>query len=211
MRNSITDIQTNIMERAEAQFAEKGYEGTSVRDIADRADINPAVIYYHFKSKEQLYKTIFTLRLTQLSDALNHNIVDPSSSSFSKLSSYITAYVKNIKENFFFHRLLNAEIFSFRDSFFKMNILDNVSANTAVFKGVLQEGILRKEFRPLDIDLFLMALFHLLHQVVGRSPLASEILSIEEFPEEELLQRISNFLFYLLYPLPAILTLPSEN
>ncbi|HEY4289092.1 MAG TPA: helix-turn-helix domain-containing protein [Puia sp.] len=57
MKHKHTDVRASILENAEIQFAEKGYEGSSVRDIADRADINAAVIYYQFKSKEQLYKS----------------------------------------------------------------------------------------------------------------------------------------------------------
>lgn len=207
----LTDTRNSILENAEAQFAEKGYESSSIRDIADRADINPAVIYYHFRSKEELYRTIFTLRLGQLSEALQEIDVKTSWNSFAKLNSYITAYVKKIRDNFYFYRLLNAEIFSFRDGFFKVNILENVASNITLFRRVLREGIDRKEFRAIDIDLFLMSLFHLLHQVIGRSPLTSEILELEEFPEEELVERISGFLFYLLYPKTEVLAMPSEN
>lgn len=192
------------MENAEIQFAEKGYEGSSVRDIADRANVNAAVIYYHFKSKEQLYKAIFTLRLAQLNEALRSNCPDESQTSYSRLGSYVSIYIRKIRENFYFHRLLNAEIFSFRDGFFKRSILGSVSGNANIFKEVLKQGIARKEFRPVDIDLFLMSLFHLLHQVIGRSPLASELLSIEEIPEEEMIGRIRDFLFYLLYPQTGI-------
>jgi AcrR family transcriptional regulator len=35
-------------------FAQKGYHGTTTRDIAQRAAMSPAAIYMHYKSKEQL-------------------------------------------------------------------------------------------------------------------------------------------------------------
>jgi AcrR family transcriptional regulator len=41
-----------------ALFAEKGVDGTSVRDIADRAGVNPSLISYHFGGKEGLYLRI---------------------------------------------------------------------------------------------------------------------------------------------------------
>jgi AcrR family transcriptional regulator len=196
---SNVDIRAVILETAEVQFAGKGYEGTSVRDIADSAGVNSAVIYYHFKSKELLYKALFNVRLTQLNNALEQHETDASWSSCKKLDSYLNLYIKLIKENFYFHRLLNGEIFSFRDLFFKMNIRASMAGHTATFRHLIQEGIDRKEFRPVDIDLFIMTLFHLLHQVVGRSPLISEILSLEEFPEEEMLHRVRSFLYELLW------------
>ncbi|HNO01068.1 MAG TPA: TetR family transcriptional regulator, partial [Chitinophagaceae bacterium] len=42
------------MKKAEKLFAEKGYNGTSVRDIAEKAGINLAMVSYYFGSKEKL-------------------------------------------------------------------------------------------------------------------------------------------------------------
>ncbi|QHE84801.1 TetR/AcrR family transcriptional regulator [Hydrogenophaga sp. BPS33] len=39
-------------------FREKGYKGTSIRDIASRAKIEPSAIYYHYASKEALLDAV---------------------------------------------------------------------------------------------------------------------------------------------------------
>ena len=39
-------------------FAQKGYNGTSVRDIARAANVSEALLYKHFPSKEKLYDEI---------------------------------------------------------------------------------------------------------------------------------------------------------
>lgn len=39
-------------------FAEKGYEGATVKDIADHAQVNVALINYHFGGKEGLYRAV---------------------------------------------------------------------------------------------------------------------------------------------------------
>lgn len=44
-----------ILEVAEAHFAEKGFFGARVDEIADSADINKRMLYAHFGSKEGLY------------------------------------------------------------------------------------------------------------------------------------------------------------
>ena len=41
-----------ILKTAMRLFAERGYEATSIRTIAKRANVNQAAINYHFKSKE---------------------------------------------------------------------------------------------------------------------------------------------------------------
>jgi TetR/AcrR family transcriptional regulator, regulator of cefoperazone and chloramphenicol sensitivity len=44
-----------IVKAALRLFAEKGYRGTSVRDIVEKARVNQAAINYHFKGKDALY------------------------------------------------------------------------------------------------------------------------------------------------------------
>ena len=43
------------MKAAVALFAERGYDGTSIRAIVSKARVNQAAINYHFKGKEGLY------------------------------------------------------------------------------------------------------------------------------------------------------------
>jgi len=45
----------SILKAAVALFAERGYDGTSVRAIVTKARVNQAAINYHFKGKEGLY------------------------------------------------------------------------------------------------------------------------------------------------------------
>src|SRR5258706_15564015 len=45
----------NIMKAAVALFAERGYDGASVRAIVTKARVNQAAINYHFKGKDGLY------------------------------------------------------------------------------------------------------------------------------------------------------------
>src|SRR5919199_5843196 len=47
-----------ILEAALALFAQRGYEGASVDDIAAEAGITVAVIYRHFRSKEELHASV---------------------------------------------------------------------------------------------------------------------------------------------------------
>jgi TetR/AcrR family transcriptional regulator len=47
-----------IFREAVRLFAERGYAGTSVRDISDASEVSTPVIYYHFGSKDGLYETV---------------------------------------------------------------------------------------------------------------------------------------------------------
>jgi AcrR family transcriptional regulator len=61
-KNKMNSLEPNtrdrLLETATALFAEKGYAGTSVREIVDRAGVSKPVLYYYFKSKEGLFYAI---------------------------------------------------------------------------------------------------------------------------------------------------------
>ncbi|MGD0685929.1 MAG: TetR/AcrR family transcriptional regulator [Streptosporangiaceae bacterium] len=50
--------RARIQEVAVALFAEQGYEKTSLREIAERLDVTKAALYYHFKSKEDIVRSL---------------------------------------------------------------------------------------------------------------------------------------------------------
>jgi TetR/AcrR family transcriptional regulator, regulator of cefoperazone and chloramphenicol sensitivity len=47
-----------IIKAAERLFAERGYDGTSIRAIVARARVNQAAINYHFQGKDGLYREV---------------------------------------------------------------------------------------------------------------------------------------------------------
>ncbi len=53
------DTKEKILISARYLFYEKGYEQTTFKDIASHAKINQGSIYYHFKTKSNLGKTIY--------------------------------------------------------------------------------------------------------------------------------------------------------
>lgn len=49
------DYHAKIFEVAENLFAERGFDGTTIREIAERAGATKALIYHYYQSKEALY------------------------------------------------------------------------------------------------------------------------------------------------------------
>lgn len=58
-QDSDNESKTRILRAAEAEFAEKGFDGARVDAIAARAGVNKALIYYYFKSKAGLLEVLF--------------------------------------------------------------------------------------------------------------------------------------------------------
>lgn len=63
MKKKFTDKQTHILTVAEELIAKKGFEGTSVRDISSKANINVAMISYYFGSKEKMMSYLYQYRV----------------------------------------------------------------------------------------------------------------------------------------------------
>ncbi len=65
-RKKATVRKEEIIGIAAEMFALRGYNGTSLRDIADRAGLTKAALYYHFPDKEQIFEVVVMTRLAAL-------------------------------------------------------------------------------------------------------------------------------------------------
>jgi AcrR family transcriptional regulator len=74
-RLSAVERRNQLVQVGRAVFAEKGYEGTSVEEIAERAKISKPIVYEHFGGKEGLYAVIVDREMefviAQISDAIS--------------------------------------------------------------------------------------------------------------------------------------------
>ncbi|MGH7814038.1 MAG: TetR/AcrR family transcriptional regulator [Candidatus Binataceae bacterium] len=65
------DTRTRALAVARALFAERGYRGASLRDIARRVGIKAPSLLHHFSSKQQLYIAVLNGIFDRLEDAAN--------------------------------------------------------------------------------------------------------------------------------------------
>lgn len=56
------DTREVILDAAEALFAQQGFHGVSLRDIAHRANVNSAMTHYYFETKQRLFEAVFDRR-----------------------------------------------------------------------------------------------------------------------------------------------------
>jgi AcrR family transcriptional regulator len=54
----MNDTRERILETALDLFIERGYDKTSLREIAERVGVTKAALYYHFSSKEEIIRTL---------------------------------------------------------------------------------------------------------------------------------------------------------
>lgn len=92
-RRSIKTKQ-KLLDAAIEAFSENGFKGTSTRDIAERAGVHHPLITYHFKNKEELWRTaaerIFSRFNGSMGEALRQNM---DKSPRTRMASLIRTYV----------------------------------------------------------------------------------------------------------------------
>lgn len=70
------DTKTKILNAAELLFADKGFSGTSLREITSIAEVNLAAVNYHFGSKKELIKALMKRYLDELTPSLVKSLKD---------------------------------------------------------------------------------------------------------------------------------------
>jgi len=66
---SVKNVKGRLLDSAESLFCERGFKGTSIRDIAASAGCNIASVNYYFGSKEKLYEEVWRRHLIPMRDA----------------------------------------------------------------------------------------------------------------------------------------------
>ena len=63
-----------ILENAVRMFSEKGYHGTSMRDLAAASDCSLPTMYYHYKSKNDLFEEIVINQCLAINEKMNSDL-----------------------------------------------------------------------------------------------------------------------------------------
>lgn len=146
MKTDFNEKQIQILLIAETLFAEKGYEGTSIRTIAKEAEINVAMVSYYFGSKEKLLEALIIYRTSDLKiqiENLSLENLDP----IEKIDKLIELYVNLIRCNRGIYRILHFE-FSSEENQDKIKVMNEVrSRNLKSLETIIHEGQEKGIFR----------------------------------------------------------------
>ena len=79
VRMTRAERREQLIEVARGLFADKGLDGTSVEEIAARAEVSKPVVYEHFGGKEGLYDVVVDREVRALESAIQTALVTPNS------------------------------------------------------------------------------------------------------------------------------------
>lgn len=92
----------NILRAAMLQFAEKGYLASSIREVAERANVSKGLLYNYFSSKKELLLTLFRTAIEQMDEVLTRA---PNGGPRTKLIGMFEAFFEDLYRNPGFWRL----------------------------------------------------------------------------------------------------------
>ncbi|MHC9543594.1 MAG: TetR/AcrR family transcriptional regulator [Vulcanimicrobiota bacterium] len=155
--------QENILKAAQQLFAERGFWGTSVQDIADRAHVNKAMLFYYFKSKENLYFTLLDRILSDVTARLK-NQIETQTSPGEKLKSLFDLYadLATEKQHFDVFKILFQDIMGPCDRV-KDSIKGHIGQVNSLIEGVIAQGISTGEFRNADPHLTALSIMGIMY------------------------------------------------
>ncbi|MCS7219213.1 MAG: TetR/AcrR family transcriptional regulator [Thermus sp.] len=159
----VVPTKDRILEEAAKLFTEKGYEATSVQDIAQAVGLSKAALYHHFAGKEEV---LYAISLQALEGLVREGekalaLPDPAQA----LLRFMEGHARFFEENypFFVTMLQGIKSLSPERRAETVALRDRHEAN---LRAILRRGVAMGVFRPLDVALTGRAIFSLLNWMI---------------------------------------------
>jgi AcrR family transcriptional regulator len=155
MDANFNEKQISILQVAERLFAEKGFDGTSVREVSKAAKINIAMVSYYFGSKDKMLEALVLFRTDDLAIQIE-NLSKESLSPLEKIMRLIDLYISRINKNKDIYKIMHFEL-STKKRILNFESFSQVKKrNYASLKQIISEGQTAGIFN-LDINIDLLA------------------------------------------------------
>ncbi len=162
-----------ILAAAALEFAERGFGGARVDRIARRARVNKAMLYYHFTSKQQLYRSLLR-RMFSIAAARLQAIADGPGPPAHKVDLAIAGMAAFFQEDTSFPAIMLREVAE-GGAHLDRETLKALAAVPRTIAGIVQEGIDAGDFRPVDpVFAYFSMLAPIVFYLVG-TPIRKEI------------------------------------
>jgi AcrR family transcriptional regulator len=154
MSDANGSVKQKILAVALDHFARNGYDGASTREISEEVGLVCSAIYHYFSSKEETLHTIIHSAISQMADGLRALMDEMQDSRpAEKLGAALIYTTKVLISQQGIRQLEDAEVRSLTDKH-RRECTALKRDYEAVFRNIVQEGIERGEWAPIDIPLY---------------------------------------------------------
>lgn len=151
-----------ILREAAKLFADKGFAGTSIQDIASAVGLSKASLYYFFADKQEIHSAVVELSVGRLNELVRERLAGCDSAP-ARVEAFARAHAQHIAEN---APLYFAAAFGYNqltDPQVKMRVLRMRDGYEETLRGIIRDGIDAGEFRELDVRLAARAIISCLN------------------------------------------------
>ncbi|HET6439837.1 MAG TPA: TetR/AcrR family transcriptional regulator [Anaeromyxobacter sp.] len=161
-----------LLEQATREFADRGYDGARIDEIAVAAAINKRMIYAYFGDKDGLYRAVLDACLAQALKLGQEGAVPPGASPRARAEAIIRRFFDYLSDHPDFVRLLSWEALS-RERRGRKILLPRLEAGLAPLRAILKRGVEEGDFRDdleprvfvLTVNALLLGYFNQVHLV----------------------------------------------
>jgi AcrR family transcriptional regulator len=181
----MTDKREHILTVAEGLFGDKGFDGTSVRDIAQTAGVNLAMISYYFGSKEKLMESLIEYRVNHYYTVLEELSQNTTLTPWEKIDNLVDFYVNRIINNLPFHNIMHQQAVSSRSAELRELIINIKLRNMGLIKSIIQDGQAKGLFRQVDYEMTVGSMMGTITSLTQSKEYGCRILEVDWTNEDE--------------------------
>ena len=183
--------QKQILSTAERLFSTKGFDGTSVRDIADDAGVNIAMISYYFGSKEKLMEALFEQRTTNIKVKVDSLLQVDKSTPFEKVELLAEDIITRIMNKHQFFKIMMCEQVINKNPVIMDLVYDLKKKNLEEFSKLIKDGQQKGAFKKnIDVLLLMNIVIGTVSQMITTIDVYCEMNGVKNMPEEQVYEQM---------------------
>jgi AcrR family transcriptional regulator len=190
------DKREHIITKAIELFSEKGFEGSSIRDLATIADVNIAMVNYYFGSKEKLYEAVIEKRVLYMRDFIDNVVSNTSLSLIDQLDLIIDGFVIRFLSDPLYHRVLQQELLVSKRVHMHERIIELIIKNAKDVINIIDKGIRNKAFKKADPELIFASILGTISQVMLSKTLCNRLMdkpiAFDPYSDKKIQERLSS-------------------
>ena len=171
------DKKDHIINVAIELFAEKGFEGSSIRDLAAKADVNVAMVNYYFGSKDKLFEAMIEQKAGFMRGILDELRANNSLTEIQKIDHIIEKYVDRFFSQPLFHKVLQQEVLVSQRASMHEHVIGLFVKNTEDVVAIIEKGFRKKVFRKVDPQLTFSSIVGTINHVMMSKTMCMKMLN----------------------------------
>lgn len=182
------NTRLRILDAAADLFAEAGYAGASVKQIAERAAVTGAMIHYYFQSKENLYRAVLDRVVADL-EAMAGEITATRKPPVERLEIYLRWFFDYAATHPHFSRAWLMSLGGGEREYLEAIVRERFRPLAQIGREFFEAGIRDGIFQPVDVLGLLLSIYGEVHTYFAEQEFLALITGLDPLSPERLQQQ----------------------